>query len=849
MCPDGAAVSLGCQVETVTGVGTALLALPPGGIYNPVMITVEPARRGGLLSLLAQAAQDVRYGARLLARAPLLTAAAVCTLALGLAMTVVVFSVVNAVLLQPLAAPFSERLVTIATVDEHSPMPMAIVLGPDFVHWRTHAQSFDSMVAYGVSDEPVVTRTGATRARVAMVSEDFWTISGARLAHGRLPTRGEDRALVVSHEFFANELGSDPGRVGSAITYDGKPASIVGVLAPDFRFHFPPSPWAPELRPTELYRLGQIQENMGEQIQLINVVGRLKSGVTIEAARAELEVLRARAAQGQPPRPDRAARLQITPLDEALVGSARRALLVLMLAVTFVLLIVCANVATLLLGRAAGRRTEIAIRAAVGATRARLARQLLVESVMLAALGGAAGLVLARWGLGAAIAIVPHAVPRIGEAAIDVRVLLVAALAACSSALLFGCAPLFSLWRVAPGNMSESVHPTSPSRTRRAALYLAAAQIALAFVLLTGAGLLLKSLWRLHAYPEGFEPRRVLVMNVQLSGARYAEGTQQRAYTAEVLRTVRAASGVESVGISTHGEMLGMVRVDGAPNQTTQEDMARATTFITSTSSGFAAAVGMRIVRGRWLQDDEPAPVVVINEAAARRDFPGQDPIGRRIHFDDTAGRTIVGVAADTKHSELDVPAAPEAYVPYQEGGVFRFMLFARSTGDARDQGPAIRTLVSGVDPTQPVYDVMSLEQALSASIRPRRFNTIVLTVIGATAFVLALVGVYATVALGVAGRVREIGVRIAIGADRGDVMRMILAQGTSAAAAGVIVGLAAAFVLTRSMKSLLFEVTPLDPQVLAAAALTLLAAALAACWIPARAAARIDPIAALRRE
>ena len=778
-----------------------------------------------------------------------MTTAAIVTLALGLGLTAVVFSLVNAVLLRPLAAPDPDRLVWVATRDDQSPFPMAMVVGPDFADWKAHARSFDRMVAYTIGDETIAASGTAARARIARVTDDFWSLSGARLEHGRLATATEGPALVVSHRFFESVFGGDPARLGGRVTVDGRSAAIVGVLARDFRFHFPPSPWLPEHQPIDAFSVMRVQTS-GRQMQLLNVVARLQPDVSLEQARAEIDVLRARAARANPERPGHSAQLILSPLAEELVGGARRGLVVLLLAVTFVLLIVCANIAGLLLGRAARRRGEMAVRTSLGATRARLARQLLAESLVLAALGTGAGLVLARWGIGAAIALVPHAIPRLAEATIDTRVLVFMVAIGVATACLFACGPLVPLWTTRPAEaLSESGRQSTATRSPRLALWLAGTQIALAFVLLAGAGLLLKSFWRLHAYPAGFHPDRVLVLNVQLSGPRYEEDAQRKAYATSFLDGLRAVPGVRRVSLSTHGDSISMLKVEGGPPATSDEQMARSSTLITSTSAGLADVLGLETLRGRWLRDDEPAPVVVINDAVARRDFPGSDPIGRRVEVDEAGPRTIVGVVANAAFTELGVPVAPEVFVPYTDGGLYRLVGLVRTHGDPRDLAPAIRTIVSDLDRSQSVYDVMTLEQALTDSIRPRRFNTLLLGVLGGTALALALVGIYAVVALGVAGRVREIGVRVAIGAARADIVRLILRQGAIATAGGTVVGLGTAAVLTRWMENLLYDVSPLDPQVLLATGVLLVGAALAASWIPARAAARIDPIDALRRE
>jgi putative ABC transport system permease protein len=802
-----------------------------------------------MMTWFSEAAQDARYGARMLRRTPLTTAAAIVTLAIGLGLTAVVFGLMNAVLLRPLAAPDPDRLTWIATRDDQSPFPMAMVAGPDFADWKAHARSFDRMVAYTIGDETVgASGAAASRARIARVTDDFWSLSGARLAHGRLAAAKDGPALVVSHRFFENVFGGDPARLGGRVTVDGRSATIVGVLVQDFRFHFPPSPWLPDHQPIDAFSILRV-ETTGREMQILNVVARLRGDVSLEAARAEIGVLRVRAARANPERPGHTAQLILSPLAEELAGGARRGLVVLFLAGTFVLLIACANIASLLLGRAARRRGEMAVRTSLGATRGRLARQLLAESLVLAAFGTAAGLVLAQWGIRAAIALVPHAIPRLAEATVDGSVLLFTIGLGVATACLFTCAPLMPLWTTGPADaLSEAGRHSTAARSPRLALALAGTQIALAFVLLAGAGLLLKSFWRLHEYPSGFRPDRVLVLNVQLSGPRYEQDAQRKAYATRFLDAVQALPGVRGASLSTHGDLISMLKVEGVPPPSDQE-MVRSSTVVTSTSARLADVVGLEIRRGRWLQAHEPAPVVVVNEAVARRDFPGSNPIGRRIEVDEVGLRTIVGVVGNAPFTELGVPVAPEVFVPYTDGDLYRLGGLIRTDGNPGALAPTIREIVSDLDRSQSVYDLKTLEDALADSIRPRRFNTALVVVLGASALALALVGIYAVVALGVAGRVREIGVRVAIGATRADIARLIVRQGAVAIAGGAIVGLGTAAVLTRWLENLLYDVSPIDPQVLLTTGVLLVGAALVAAWIPARAAARLDPVDALRRE
>ncbi len=804
------------------------------------------------MSTLRQLAQDTRFGFRMLRRAPGFTAATIATLALAIGMTSAVFGVFNAVLLRPLAYPNPERLMWVATHDPNAPFPMETVLAPDFLAWKAQATSFDYIVSYDMADEPVIIDGHATRERVATVSEGFWELSGVRLLHGRFPARDERDTLLVSFDFFQDRLGGEAGSIGKAIMVDGRQVTILGVLPRAFPLQLPWPKW-PGFEPQEVAAFGtrRVEPPTGNQIALLNVVGKLKSGVTIEQARAELQTIGARTAEANPAYPGNRMTLRLVPLSEELAGDARLALTVLLSAVVCVLLIACANVASLLFGRGSARQKEMAIRAAVGAGRARLFRQLLVESLMLALVGGAAGLLVARWSLALILALVPQAIPRLMESSIDGSVLTFTVGASLVTALVFGVGPSFILGRV---NLQRALHlGTSPfssvAMTRRAGKVLVALEMALAIVLLTGAGLLIKSFWRLNAHPAGFDPGRVLTMKVQFSGLRYDEDARRRAYIDEFLRRTGSVAGVSAVGISTHGDARTVALVEGAPVLPPEELMQRSSVLVNSVSQGSASALGMRLLRGRWFSDSEPSPVAIVNDSVARRNFPSEDPVGRRIRLDgpDSPLLTIVGVVADLKYAALDQSPEAEVYVPYSVSAPGRFTAVVRTSMSPVALAPAITKSVSDIDRTLPVFDVQTLEQALADSIAPRRLNVFLLGVFAAAAVGLAVTGIYGVVAYSVTQRTREIGVRMALGADRRDVVGMVVRQGFGMALIGVAIGVVAATVLTRVMATLLYEVAPTDLPTFTVAATGLTLTAVIASLVPALRAARIDPAETLR--
>jgi putative ABC transport system permease protein len=801
---------------------------------------------------LQQLIQDVRFAVRMLRKAPGFTATAIATLALGIGLTTTVFGVFNAVLLRPLSYPDPERLVSMSMHDPSAPFSTGAVLAPDVLTWKDEATTLEHVVAYDLSDLVVRVDGDSTRERVAGVSDGFWELSGVRLAHGRLPTAAERDTLVVSFDFFETRLRGDVKNLGKAVVIDGESVTIVGVLPRKFALEFPWPGW-PGFEPRDIaaYTTAPVEPPTSNQIRLLNAVAKVRAGLTIEQARAELETIGMPFASKRPGRPGERMQLRVVPLADTLTGDARLALSVLLTAVVFVLLIACANVASLLFGRGSARQREIAIRAAVGAGRARLLRQLLIESVMLALVGGAAGVLLAYWSLAAILRFVPQAIPRLMESNVDVSVLVFALGASLVTAVVFGVGPAMALGGV---NVQQTLNLggrpfSSVALTPRAGKILVAAEMALAVVLLTGAGLLMKSFWQLHAYPPGFEPQHVLTMKMEVYGPQYDDESRRRGYIAEFLRKTQSVAGVSAAGISTHGLARTIALVEGAPVPPDEELMQRSSVLLNSVSEGSAAALGLRLVRGRWISDSQSSAEVAINESVALRDFPSQDPVGRRIRVNspDSPLVTIVGVVADVKYAALDERPEPEVYVSYSREVPGGFTAVVRMSLPPTALAATITKAVTEIDRTLPVFDVQTLEQELSDSIAPQRMNVFLLGVFAAAALGLALVGIYGVVTYSVQHRTHEIGVRMALGASRRDIVRMVLQQGFSMALIGIAVGVAGATALTRVLTNLLYEVTPTDAQTFASAAVGLALTALIATLVPALRAARIDPAETLR--
>jgi putative ABC transport system permease protein len=790
---------------------------------------------------LEQLARDIRYGLRILVRNPGFAAVVILTLALGIGMNTAVFSVVNTVLLRPLAYPHPERLVWIAGYDPN--INRDVAGSPDFFYWREHARSYTGMAAYGPQQSAMVTPRDAQQVSGVLIAGDFWTLTGTRPALGRLFGPQEQDTVVLAWDLFESRFAADPHVVGKSVSLDGRPVTITGVLPKDFRFQFPMWWQSVEPRPVEAYFPLPAQDRVMGRI--VNVVAALAPGVPPTRALAELNVLEKGAQQSRDPRYiEPTAGLRIEPLAHKLTGNARPALFVLLAAGAFVLLIAVLNVASVLLARATVRQREIAIRAAVGAGRARVIRQLLAESVVLALIGGAAGLALARTALAILIRLSPNAAPKLQETSMDGYVLAFTLAISIAAGILFGSGPALTLWRGdLYGALKDGARTSGNAGGLRLRGLLVAGELALAIMLLIGAGLMVKSFWRMHARPPGFAPESVLTMKLRLAGPQYREEPAQQAYMRELLRRMESAPGVESAGVST------WCLFEGVPFPSDTKPKQQHVIRLNAASTGYLKAMGMRLLRGRWLNDaDSGGGSVLLNESMARQAFGAVDPIGRRISTPDPA--TVVGIVADLKYAQLDADPPAEIYVPYRQSPFFGgASLAVRTAGDALAMAPAMRKLISGIDPTQPVYNVKTLEQALADSVAPRRFNLFLMGTFAAAALLLALVGIYGVIAYSVAERTREIGVRMALGAQRHEVVRMVVREGMAMALAGMATGLAGAWGLTHVIASLLYDVKANDPATFAAVAAALAATAMLACCVPALKAARVDPMVALRYE
>jgi predicted permease len=797
--------------------------------------------------------RDVRYAARGLRRNAGFTVVVVATFALGIGMNTAVFSVANAVLFRALAYPDAGRLAWMTNFSLWENRDIFTV-NAEYLSWKAQARSFERMAAYGDDDVAMVSGGEASQERIGFVTGDFWRITAAQPALGRLFGEQEADELVLSWPFYQRRFAGDPRRIGATVTLGGHPFRIIGVLRQDFQFGFPqqyipgdeirgidgyiaiPSGILALPNPLPAVTWEEAQRRLGPSRHAVYVIGKLKNGVTFEQAGAEMRAIYERS-NSQKPAFQRA-RLDFAPLSEKLARGEQRSLVVLLAAVGFVLLIACANIANLLIARAASRRRETAIRAAIGAGKLLLLRQALFEGLLLALGGGAVGLLLARFWLGFLAGVILTGGRQLGAVAIDAKVLWFTLAVTLITGLLSGLGPAIPLWRADIHDLLKAGGGAAPggSHRLRGRGVLVAAELGLAIVLLAGAGLMLKSLWRMNRRPAGFAPENILAMRITLSGARYASWPPKQAYTEEMLGRIQALPGVLAAGIDA-GALNTTVRIGS-------RDGMFAT--IRAVSPRYLRAIGVPVLKGGWPGEDSLFGVVV-NEAFARQ--AGGEVVGRKVGGS-ILNDTITGVVADFKARQLDANPLPEVYMPYERFPMIRSMrVVVRTAGPAGDTARPVRDVLAQVDATQPAYEFETLEQALADSIAPRRFQLLLLGVFAAAALLLAAIGIHGVMAWSVGQRTHEIGVRMALGARRYEIVMLVVRQGMRLALAGIGVGLLAAASLTRLMASLLYDVKPNDAATFGAVAFGMAATALAACCAPALRAARVDPAVALRGE
>jgi putative ABC transport system permease protein len=804
---------------------------------------------GGFVEVLLK---DVKFGARTLLKSPGFTLVAVLTLAIGIGANTAIFSVVNAVLLRPLPYRDPARLVTVLH-DGWKPVAPA-----NFLDWREQSRSFESIAAAQLWSLSMTGRERPEQLSVLQTSAELFQLLGVDASLGRTYAAGEDQpgrehVVVLSHRLWLRSFGGERTVVGRQVTLDGEPYTVVGVMPPDFQF----APfWATHAEAWVPLNLGpRVNDRRGQSLR---VFARLKPGVTHEQAQAEMETVSKRLAE-QYPRENEGLTVSVDSLHEKAVGKSRPALLVMLGAVGFVLLIACANVANLLLAKAASRRKEIAVRLALGAGRWRVVRQLLTESLMLSLAGGAAGLLLAFWSNSALVSLGQETLPRALTVGLDARILLFTLGLSVLVGLLFGLAPAL---RSTKTDLIESLKDRSRGSThdRRQGFIrqlLVVGEIALSLVLLAGGGLMMRSFLRLTSIDPGFEPRGVLTATVPLSGQRYSTDEQRAAFFQRLTAQLSALPGVKSASAINHLPLGGDVwtlgfTVEGRPESQAAE---RPSAVYRVVCPEYFRTFGAVLLKGRdFSEHDGPSSpdVVIINEAFARRQWPGEEPLGRRIKVNGGGSNTreVIGVVRDLKQGEWASESKPEMYLPHAQAASPRSMtLVIRATSDPSVLGPDVRREVWAIDKDLPVSHVISMEEVVAESVGQQRFNTLLIGLFAAAALVLSAVGVYSVMSHTVAERTHEIGVRMALGARSRDVLGMVIRQGLMLTLAGLALGLAGALALTRVLVSILYEVSATDPLVFGAVVAALTFTALLACYVPARRATKVDPLMALRYE
>jgi putative ABC transport system permease protein len=805
--------------------------------------------------------QNVRLALRVLAKAPGFVAIAVLALALGIGANSAIFSVVNALLLRPLPYAEPDRLVLVTSQKQPSPVIGGPLSWPRFELVHRESRSFVGVAAF-VSDEFNMTgRDGPEQLTAARVSWDFLPILGVRPMLGRSFTEAEDKpggdsVVLLSNAFWQKRFAANPAALGQHLTLDQKDFTIIGVLPSGFRFeHFGPEVAliAPRVFELNIATPQQVYGGAG----FLNFVARLRPGYSIEQAQAEIDTLSAQYRRDNPKMPDAdpALVVHVDSLRDALVANSRKAVLIVFGAVAMVLLIACGNVAGLLLSRGIGRRREIAVRLALGASRATLIGQLLTESLLLSLAGGALGAMLGASAARFLASFAQANLPRTHEIHMDGMVLVFTLVASLAATLIFGLAPALELSRTdlntvlrAEGRGLSSGH--SSHMLRR---LLVVSQIALSTVLLMGAGLLLRNLSQLAARP-GFDSSHLLTMNVELSPGRYARGTQMVAFFDEVLKNVRAIPGVRAAAAASALPVNPTRFSPALPEGQPPVPVAERPVFnIQMFSPEYVEAMRVPLIHGREFteHDREHDPfVVMVNEALVRRYWPAENPVGKQVWVGRVADpMRVVGVVGDVRNVGLSADPQPEFYLPFAQRPWAEMNLLVRTTGDPHRWVSAVRAAVLAVDRDQPVTAVKSMEEVLGAGAASPRFITSLLAALSVVAVLLALVGIYGVIACSVAERTQEMGIRMALGAERAGILRMVLGQGLGLAATGIAIGLAASFVLTRLLRSLLYHVSPTDPVTFVAGTLLFLAVALAASFVPAKRATTVDPAVALRCE
>jgi putative ABC transport system permease protein len=805
--------------------------------------------------------KDIRYGVRGLLKHPGFTGLIVITLALGIGASTAIFSIVDSVLLRRLPYPTASRIVAIQELNQAGKRVQ--VTSANFLDWRAQNSVFEHLAAIKQTTSNLALSDHAERIELAQTNANFFDVFGIKPQFGRLfipqdEQAGHEPVVVVSNALWQRRFGSDPSLVGKPITLDGKNYTVVGVAPAGFRYPDKTEVWIPPLKLVpELWPNQDVTQTRG--MGYLAAVATLKPGATLPQAASEMETITTRLRQQYPDTNNRRFN-RVVSLHEHLVGDTNKLLWLLLGAVTFVLLIGCANVANLLLASGASRQKEMAIRTALGASRARVVRQLFTESTLLALTGGAVGLLVAYWGVAGITKLLPGDFPRLNEIHINVRVLAFTFAASVLTGILFGLVPALQISRP---DVQEAIRETGRgvSGSRRQSRFrqaLIVVEVALSVVLLVGAGLLFRSFLRLQSVNIGFVSEHVWTAKLTPSGTNYKNQADYDKFYSQVLEKVSAVPGVQDAGVINtlpldKGPTAGF-RIDGRP-VTTPDKWPSAN--YRAVSPNYFRAMGIPVLQGRSYtdRDNTSSPLVmIVNQKLADEEFSGENPIGKRITFGSTNNNQpvwfeIVGVVANVRSLELREEPTAEVYFASLQDYWPAMSLVVRSNVDSPNLSASVRQIVNEVDKSVPVSNVQMMDHVVSASITQPRFNLFLLGLFSTVAMLLSAAGIYGVTAYSVTQRTHELGIRIALGAQVGDVLKMILGQGMAVIGVGLVIGLAAAFILVRLLRSFLFEVGEKDPFTFVAITVLLLLVALLACYIPARRATKVDPLEALRYE
>ncbi|HMX28385.1 MAG TPA: ABC transporter permease, partial [Blastocatellia bacterium] len=794
--------------------------------------------------------QDLRYGVRMLLKKPGFTLIAIVTLALGIGANTAIFSVVNAVLLRPLPYAEPERLVSLWETSRKNPAANSSVSYPNFYDWRAQSQSFERMASYYTGSATLTGAATPVNLRLAVVSAELFPLLGAKTQLGRVFLPEENKAgnsagrvVILSHRLWQRQFSADPAVVGRSITLSGKPFNVVGVMPAGFQYPI-------EAQPTELWITSAIDgekadpkdQSNDEQrgAHYLQVIGRLKPGVKLEQAQAELSVIAANLEKQYPDTNTRAG-ARVIPYHADLVADYRGALWIILGAVGCVLLIACANVANLLLARATARYKEIAVRSALGASRRRIIRQLLTESLTLSLTGGLLGLLLAWWGTEMLVKLIPEDLPRLSEINLDRWVFVFTLLVSAATGIIFGLAPALQASKVELTEaMKEGGRASGAGGRSRMRNALVVAEIAIAIVVLVGAGLLLQSFRKLQQVDLGYDTRNVLTATVEIADTQYPKKEQVAEFFKTLLEKVKALPGVESASgitpLPLSGDTFSITfEVEGRNIPKGEQPSAHFRVI----REDYFPTMKTPLLAGRDFTANDTTkstPVIIVNEAFAQKHFPGENPLGKHLKPGISLGEEkkwyeIVGIVRNVKHRQsLGHDYEPEYFMPHSQMAFSSLNLVVRTKNDPRTLAGAIQREVSSLDKDVPIYHVKTLEQYLGAAVSQPKFNALLLSLFAGLALALTAIGLYGVMAYSVAQRTQEIGVRIALGAGTGDVLKMVLRHGLTLTAIGLAVGLSAAFALTRLLSAMLYGVTATDPLTFAVIALLLTGVALPAC-------------------